>query len=127
MSVKLLEVLRVMAVTGTNERSLPIPAIDDVRLPELVKAVADQNRLKIVMALADGEYHATIDLPELDVQKATLSHHLRTLREAGFTQTLFEGRSCRIRLRADELNARFPGFVEALTSPAAQADVLAAH
>jgi DNA-binding transcriptional ArsR family regulator len=106
------------------DTSLPMPAVDEVRLPELVKALADPNRLRIVMALADGEFHSTIDLPELEVQKSTLSHHLRTLREAGFTETHVIGRTCSIRLRRDELDARFPGFVEALTSPAAQADVL---
>ena len=104
---------------------LPMPAVDELRLPELVKALADQNRLKIVMALADGEFHHIIDLPDLDVQKSTQSHHLRTLREAGFTETYIEGRSCRIRLRVDALDSRFPGFVDALTSPAAQADVMA--
>lgn len=106
------------------DRSLPMPAVDELRLPELVKALADQNRLRVVMALADGEFHPTVDLPGLDVQKSTLSHHLRTLREAGLTETLFEGRTCQIRLRVGDLNARFPGFVDALTSPAAQADVL---
>lgn len=105
---------------------LPMPAMDDVRLPDLVRALADQNRLKIVMSIADGEFHHIIDLPELEVQKSTMSHHLRTLRETGLTETYIEGRSCRIRLRRDELDARFPGFVGALTSPAAQADVLKA-
>ena len=109
-----------------GDHPLPMPAPAEIRLPELVKALADQNRLKIVMALADGEFHHIIDLPELDVQKSTQSHHLRTLREAGFTETWSEGRSCRIRLRVNDLDARFPGFVEALTSPAARADVLPA-
>lgn len=106
-----------------TDRFLPAPAVDEIRLPELVKAVADQSRLRIVMALADGEFHSTVDLPGLDVQKSTVSHHLRTLRESGFTQTRFTGRNCAIRLRIDDLGARFPGFVEALTSPAAQADM----
>jgi len=105
-----------------TDRFLPMPSVAELRLPELVKALADHNRLRIVMALADGEFHHTVDLPGLDIQKSTLSHHLRTLREAGFTETIFEGRSCQIRLRAAELNSRFPGFVAALTSPAAIAD-----
>ena len=104
-------------------RSLPMPSAAELRLSELVRALADQNRLRLVIALADGEFHHTVELPGLDVQKSTLSHHLRTLREAGFTETIFEGRSCQIRLRVAELNSRFPGFVEALTSPAAIADV----
>jgi DNA-binding transcriptional ArsR family regulator len=105
------------------DRSLPMPSVDELRLPELVKAIADQNRLRIVMSLADGEFHTTETLPGLDVQKSTVSHHLRTLREAGFTETQFTGRTCAIRLRVADLDARFPGFVDALTSPAAIADV----
>ncbi len=105
------------------ERHLPMPSVPELRLPELVKALSDPNRLRLVVALADGEFHHTIDLPGLSVQKSTLSHHLRTLREAGFTETLFEGRTCQIRLRVADLNSRFPGFVDALTSPAAIADV----
>ena len=119
MFVKLLKVVRVMA-----DRSLPMPAVDEIQLPELMKAVADQNRLRVVMALADGEFHHIVELPGLDVQKSTLSHHLRTLRESGFTETQFEGRTCQIRLRIAELNERFPGFVDALTSPSAQASLL---
>jgi DNA-binding transcriptional ArsR family regulator len=121
MLVKLLEVVR-----GMSDRSLPMPAVEDIQLPELVKAVADQNRLRVVMALADGDFHHIADLPGLDVQKSTLSHHLRTLRESGFTETQFEGRVCRIRLRVDELNARFPGFVAALTSPSARESLISA-
>jgi DNA-binding transcriptional ArsR family regulator len=105
------------------DRSLPMPSAEDIRLPELVKAISDQGRLRIVMALADGDFHSTDDLPGLDVQKSTVSHHLRTLREAGFTETQFTGRNCAIRLRTSELDSRFPGFVEALTSPAAIADL----
>jgi DNA-binding transcriptional ArsR family regulator len=105
------------------DEALPMPSADELRLSELVKALSDQNRLKIVIALADGLAHSTIDLPDLEVQKSTLSHHLRTLRLAGFTETHVVGRSCSIRLRRDELDARFPGFIDALTSPAAQASL----
>jgi DNA-binding transcriptional ArsR family regulator len=110
----------------TVETPLPMPAVDELRLSDLVKALADPNRLKIVMSLSDGEFHQIVDLPELDVQKSTMSHHLRTLREAGFTETYIMGRSCRIRLRRAVLDERFPGLIDALTSPAAQADVLPA-
>lgn len=113
-----------METKETVGTPLPMPTVDELRLPELVKAVSDPNRLKIVMSLSDGAFHHIVDLPELDVQKSTMSHHLRTLREAGFTETYVMGRSCRIRLRRAVLDERFPGLVEALTSPSAQADVL---
>ncbi|MFC5501330.1 ArsR/SmtB family transcription factor [Lysinimonas soli] len=104
--------------------TLPMPPAAELRLAELMRALSDQNRVRIVVALADGEFHSiTDDFFGLDLHKSTVSHHLKTLREAGFTETLYAGRSCQVRLRVPELNARFPGLVAALTSPSAIADV----
>ena len=60
----------------------------------------------------------THDFFGLDLHKSTVSHHLRTLREAGFTETVYSGRNGKVRLRVPELDARFPGLVAAPTPPA---------
>ncbi|CAM5343819.1 hypothetical protein SANTM175S_06490 [Streptomyces antimycoticus] len=44
----------------------------------------------------------------------TLSHHLRVLRDAGVTRTRQEGTRCFVTLRSDDLNARFPGLLNAV-------------
>ena len=102
----------------------PIPAIEDIRLTEVLKALADPGRVRVVSVLADGELHSCSPAEfGLDVQKSTFSHHLRTLREAGVTETTVEGRNHFVRLRSADLDRRFPGLVAALTSPEATADL----
>jgi hypothetical protein len=45
-----------------------------------------------------------------------LSHHFKAMREAGLTRTLVDGRTHAIQLRRTELDARFPGLIEALVA-----------
>jgi DNA-binding transcriptional ArsR family regulator len=53
-------------------------------------------------ALADG----------LDVPISTLSNHWRIMREAGLISMAVDGRNRRIRLRAADLEDRFPGLLD---------------
>jgi DNA-binding transcriptional ArsR family regulator len=53
---------------------------------------------------------------ELGLSKATLSHHFRVLREAGLVRTRPDGRKRLLSLRADDLNACFPGLLDAVLS-----------
>ena len=96
----------------------PVPDIADVELVDVMRALADPIRLGIVRVLADGEPHPkTAAGWGFDVQKSTLSHHFKTLREAGLTRTLVDGRTHTIQLRRAELDARFPGLMAALVGP----------
>jgi DNA-binding transcriptional ArsR family regulator len=97
----------------------PAPAIDDVELVDVLRALADPIRLQIVRVLADGDPHSK-SAPDwgFDVHKSTLAHHFKTLREAGVTLTIVDGRTHFIQLRRDELDARFPGLLDALTAKA---------
>ncbi len=103
-------------------RRYPIPAAEDIRLVDVLQAVADPRRARILTLLADGQYHG-MESFDLELQKSTVSHHLKVLREAGLTETVATGRNCDVRLRRDELGRRFPGLVDALLSPAAVADL----
>ncbi len=95
--------------------SFPTPDIADVELVDVLRAVADPARLAIVRVLADGEPHSKgYDVWGLDIQKSTLSHHFKTLREAGVTRTIVNGRTHAIQLRRTELDARFPGLIAAI-------------
>lgn len=59
---------------------------------EALKALADENRLRIVMLLADGE-RCICDLAStLDESDALISHHVKQLREAGLIRTRRVGR-----------------------------------
>jgi DNA-binding transcriptional ArsR family regulator len=90
------------------------PAIEAVVLPDLLHALSDPARLEIVRALAtEGERQCgTFDL---GLTKATRSHHFMVLREAGITNTRVEGTARFVTLRRDELDARFPGLLDAVT------------
>lgn len=59
---------------------------------EALKSLADENRLRIVMLLADGE-RCICDLAStLEESDALISHHVKQLREAGLIRTRRVGR-----------------------------------
>lgn len=96
-------------------RSLPHPATADIQLTEVLRALSDPVRLEVVTRLANGEELACHALEnDIEVHKSTLSHHYRTLREAGITKTKLEGRSRFLSLRRADLDARFPGLLDSV-------------
>lgn len=111
------------AASGTGrdpvESELPTPAVVDIDLVEVLRALADPVRLQIVRLVSDGARHCkSHEQWNLGVQKSTLSHHLRILREAGVTRTTIDGRRHWIQLRRDDLDARFPGLLAAAVAGA---------
>ncbi|EWM67215.1 transcriptional regulator, ArsR family [Micromonospora sp. M42] len=94
------------------------PELRDVPVTAVLAALADDVRLQIVRALAPGGEHACGSF-EFGVSKATRSHHLKVLREAGLTRTRIAGTTRYVRLRRDELDRLYPGLLDAvLTAPA---------
>ena len=93
------------------------PDLADVSLSKVMHALGDDLRLRIVATLA-AEGERRCGTFELGVSKATRSHHFRVLREAGITDTRVEGASRHVTLRRDELEARFPGLLEAVLAAA---------
>ena len=99
--------------------ALEHPPVDALDLATIMGALADEHRLAIVRTLAaDGErVCGTFDL---GISKATRSHHLKILRESGVTQTRVEGTRRIVSLRREDLDARFPGLLDALLAAAAR-------
>ncbi|MGW4248750.1 ArsR/SmtB family transcription factor [Nocardia sp. NPDC004722] len=99
-----------MASRTANE--LLHPGRDELRFTTVLAALSDPVRLRIVARLAaadDAELACTtFDLP---VSKSTQSGHFKTLREAGVIAQRDEGTRRLNRLRADDLEARFPGLL----------------
>ena len=94
------------------------PELREVPVTAVLAALADDVRLQIVRALAEGGERACGTF-EFGVSKATRSHHLKVLREAGLTRTRVAGTSRYVRLRRDELDRLYPGLLDAvLTTPA---------
>ena len=92
---------------------LPHPAPDQIEIAAVLHALSDPIRLRIVAALAAGQERSckSIDLP---VVKSTCTHHFRVLREAGVIRQRQEGTARLNSLRRDDLDARFPGLLEAV-------------
>ena len=93
----------------------PSPDLADVEIVDVMRALADPVRLEIVRVLADSLPHSKGSTDwGCEVQKPTMSHHFKILREAGVTRTLVEGRTHAIQLRRAELDVRFPGLLAAV-------------
>ncbi|MFJ6618755.1 ArsR/SmtB family transcription factor [Kitasatospora sp. NPDC091335] len=87
------------------------PDADDIALPRVLFALSEPLRLTMLRILTErGE----VDSLELgpDLPRSTLTHHTSLLRESGVVFVRAEGRKCMIRLRTEDLEARFPGLVK---------------
>ena len=89
------------------------PAVDALDLTAVMHALSDPARRRVVRVLAVEGERACGTFP-LGVTKATASHHFRVLREAGITLTRVDGAHRYLTLRRDDLDARFPGLLDAV-------------
>ena len=62
---------------------------EDVRK---IKALADENRLSIILALQHGEKCACVLLEELNITQPTLSHHMKLLCDSDLVVGRKEGK-----------------------------------
>jgi DNA-binding transcriptional ArsR family regulator len=88
------------------------PPAADISLTEVLSALGDPIRLEIVRILSDGAEHLRPDF-DVPVGQSTLSHHMKTLRDAGVAFSRPEGTRCFVSLRP-ELAERFPGLLDAV-------------
>jgi len=86
-----------------------------LKIEGVLYALSDPVRLHIVRNLASrGELACFAAVAGLDIAKSTQSHHYRILREAGVIAQRKEGVCFISSLRKDELDARFPGLLDAV-------------
>ncbi|MDD3400516.1 MAG: metalloregulator ArsR/SmtB family transcription factor [Eubacteriales bacterium] len=78
------------------------------------KALSDDNRLKIVLLLADGEKCACKLLEAFDISQPTLSHHMKTLCACGLVLARKDGKWNHYSLNCHTLN-EFAQFVAGLS------------
>jgi DNA-binding transcriptional ArsR family regulator len=96
---------------------LAMPDVEELELASVLQALSDSVRLEIVESLARGGEHACGTFAPR-VADSTRSHHLRVLREAGVTATRRDGTKRLVSLRRDDLDARFPGLLDAVLTAA---------
>lgn len=99
-------------------RTLPEPPAEELDLTTVLTALVDPARRAIMRAMDQGpepiDCSAVIWCANLGLSAPTVSHHFRTLREAGLTRTLVEGRTRTVRIRRDDVDGRFPGLLQAV-------------
>ena len=100
-----------------SDHTPPQPAVEALELPAVLHALSDPIRLRIVRDLADAG-SCNCGSFAVPVAKSTLSHHLRVLREAGVTLTEPNGTQRVVSLRRADLDARFPGLLDAVLGAA---------
>ncbi|WNR47150.1 ArsR/SmtB family transcription factor [Paenibacillus roseipurpureus] len=89
------------------------PDKTDMHLSSVLYALSDPVRLSIVSEIRKlGE--CTCGGIEVDIVKSTLSHHVRTMREAGVVRVRVQGTQRFLSLRKDDLEERFPGLLTAI-------------
>lgn len=109
-----------MTTPAVSSRALPHPARDEVRLGGVLHALSDPMRLRIVRELAAAQGELSCSHFELPVTKSTTTHHFRVLRESGVIRQVYRGTAKMNGLRRDDLDALFPGLLDALLEAAAR-------
>jgi DNA-binding transcriptional ArsR family regulator len=99
-------------------RPLTHPQIDDVTVAGVLHALSDPVRMGIVTKLMKAPAgmnctETTLKL-KLAMPKSTCSQHYRILREAGLIVSERRGVDLSSRVRAAELDARFPGLLDSI-------------
>ena len=70
-----------------------------------IKALADENRLAIMMSLRQREKCACYLLKELNISQSTLSHHMKLLCDSGLVDYRKEGKWIHYSFSEEGVNA----------------------
>lgn len=91
----------------------PLSALDAQRLAPMFKALGDPVRLQLASMIAAQPEVCVCDLtPAFDLSSGTISHHLKTLREAHLVESDRRGTFVYYRIRPEAL-----AVLAALVSP----------
>lgn len=94
-------------------KSVDHPDIEDVAIDDVLHALADPTRRRIIrMLVTDGD--RPCGTFGLGIAPSTLSHHFKALRNAGLIRQFDSGRQRMNTTRLTELETRFPGLVQSI-------------
>ena len=102
----------------TSQPRLHHPEPDEIELPAVLHALSDPQRLAIVRQLAADTEPRPCGTLHLGLAKSTMTHHFRVLRESGVARQKRVGTTKFTSLRREDLDARFPGLLDAVLEPA---------
>ncbi|MEQ4721503.1 helix-turn-helix domain-containing protein [Nonomuraea sp. B19D2] len=103
-----------MARPKTTPRTVDNPSVAEVTLQQLLEAVADPVRRSVIAQLATAGHDISCGAFDLPVSRSTATHHFNVLREAGIIHQHYQGTTKMNSLRPDDLDARFPGLIQAI-------------
>ncbi|AIQ11497.1 ArsR/SmtB family transcription factor [Paenibacillus durus] len=86
------------------------PDRQDIQLSSVLYALSDPIRLYLVDVIHKSGERRCGDIA-VPVVKSTLSHHYRTLREAGILHVRVQGTQRFSSIRTEDLEVRFPGLL----------------
>ena len=99
-------------------RPLFHPAAEDIRLEAILHALSDPVRVAIFSDIAGSDCPQTCSsfasVDDRVIPKSSLSQHFKVLREAGLIRSERQGVEMRNTSRCAEVEARFPGLVNAI-------------
>ncbi|MER7759319.1 helix-turn-helix domain-containing protein [Streptomyces sp. NPDC097619] len=101
-----------------DSRALAHPDADGIRLEGVLHALSDPVRLNIVRTLAADGAEMACSAFALPVSKSTTTHHFRVLRESGVIRQVYRGTAKLNLVRRTELDALFPGLLDAVLAAA---------
>jgi DNA-binding transcriptional ArsR family regulator len=101
---------------GAPEEIPPLehPQRHQLDLAAVLHALSDPRRLRIVAELEADGGERTCNSFNLPIVKSTCTHHFKVLREAGLIHQRVVGTRRVSTLRRADLDARFPGLLDAV-------------
>ena len=102
------------AEAAESGESLHHPDRDEIALADVLHALSDPMRLRIVAKLAAHGGEHTCKSFDLPIVKSTCTHHFKVLREAGLIHQRVVGTKRVNSLRREDLEHRFPGLLDAV-------------
>ena len=94
----------------------PYPDLTEIDVIDVLHALADPVRLGMVRQLAGCSAGDELSCGQIEVavSKSTASHHLKVLLRSGLTVEREQGTRKFVRLRRQEIDARFPGLLDSV-------------
>jgi len=112
--------VRLRPIIPSMSRTPHHPTRDQIELPMLLDCLSDPIRLAIVYNLDRTEGELRCGDFNAFSGKSNLAYHFARLREAGLVRTRVVGTARYMSLRRADLDARFPGLLDAVIASAAR-------
>lgn len=88
--------------------------METTKVAEICKALSDENRIRIIEMLTQGEKCGCAPLDQLNITQPTLSHHMKVLESTGLVTSFKEGRWMHYSINCD-LFQTFRNYISSIS------------